>query len=73
MKQKYPDLYEQAKGYEKPNAVNGNIFYWNGDEPLTELERPERMAQIEENWAKTQARIAKQPKESDVGRDAGRA
>ena len=28
LKQRYPDLYEQAKAYEKPNRVNGNIFYW---------------------------------------------
>ncbi|MHC1763382.1 MAG: phosphoadenosine phosphosulfate reductase family protein [Verrucomicrobiia bacterium] len=59
LKHRYPALYEEAKAYEKPNHVNGNTFYWNGDESLAELERPERMAQIEENWAKTQARLLK--------------
>jgi 3'-phosphoadenosine 5'-phosphosulfate sulfotransferase (PAPS reductase)/FAD synthetase len=59
LKQRYPDLFEEAKAYERPNAVNGNVFYWCGDEPLHELERPERVAQIEENWRKTQERIAR--------------
>lgn len=59
LKQHYPDLFEKAKEYEKPNSVNGNIFYWCNDEPLAELERPERMTQIEENWRVTQERLAK--------------
>jgi len=59
LKQHYPDLYEQAKAYEVPNAINGNIFYWT-DEPLADLEKPERISQIEEQWAKTQERILRQ-------------
>jgi 3'-phosphoadenosine 5'-phosphosulfate sulfotransferase (PAPS reductase)/FAD synthetase len=59
LKQRYPDLYEEAKAYEKPNHLNGNIFNWNGNESLAELEQPERMAQIEANWTKTQARLLK--------------
>ena len=65
LKQRYPDYYEKAKAYEKPNHVNGNIFYWCGDESLAELEQPDRMTQIEENWRKTQERLAKrQPNRS---------
>jgi 3'-phosphoadenosine 5'-phosphosulfate sulfotransferase (PAPS reductase)/FAD synthetase len=71
LKQRYPDLYEEAKAYEKPNSINGNIFYWADDESLTELERPERMAQIEENWAKTQARIAKRQKNRTLAETLG--
>lgn len=59
LRQRYPKLYKQAKAYEKPNSVNGNVFYWCDNESLADLERPERMAQIEENWRKTQARLAK--------------
>lgn len=59
LKQKYPELYEEAKKYEKPNSVNGNTFHWNEDESLSELEQPERMAEIEVNWKKTQARLLK--------------
>ena len=58
LKQHYPELFEEAKAYERPNPVNGNIFYWCGSEPLEELEKPERMVQIEENWKKTQERLA---------------
>jgi hypothetical protein len=53
LKEKYPDLYEDAKKYEKPNKVNGNVFYWSGDESLEEIERPERMEEIKRNWEKT--------------------
>lgn len=59
LKQTHPDLFEQAKAYEKPNSVNGNVFYWSDNEPLAELEKPERMREIEENWAKTQERLAR--------------
>ena len=55
LKQNYPELFEQAKAYEKPNRVNGNVFFWD-DEPLEEIEKPERMAQIERNWERAQER-----------------
>ena len=55
LKQHYPEYYEQAKAYEKPNRINGKVFHWT-DEPLVELERPERMTAIEENWERDQAR-----------------
>ena len=55
LKQHYPERFEEAKAYEKPNRVNGQVFYW-GDEPLADLEQPERMAEIEENWRKSQER-----------------
>lgn len=65
LKQRYPGYYDEAKAYEKPNRVNGNVFYWCGDESLAELEQPDRMTQIEENWRKTQERLAKrQPNRS---------
>ena len=59
LKQRYPHLFEEAKGYERPNPVNGNVFYWCGSESLSELEQPERMQQIEDNWRKTQERQAR--------------
>ena len=57
LKQKYPELYEEAKAYEKPNKINGNVFYWNQDESLEELEQPKRVAEIIANWEKTQERL----------------
>ena len=52
-----PELYEQAKEYEKPNKINGNIFYWNDDESLEELEQPERTAEIICKLEKNQERL----------------
>ena len=46
LKEQHPDLFEQAKEYEKPGKGAKTTFYWCGDEPLSELEKPERMAQI---------------------------
>ncbi len=46
LKETYPDLFEQAKDYEKPGKGAKTTFYWCGSEPLAELERPERMEQI---------------------------
>lgn len=62
LKERYPELYEEAKAYEKPNRVNGNVFYWCQDEPLTELEKPERMAEIQTKWEIQQARAVQSRK-----------
>jgi hypothetical protein len=61
LKQEHPELFEKAKQYEYANRKNGNAFYWNGDEPLEDLERPDRMAQIVNNWEKQRARTKKNP------------
>ena len=57
LKERHPDLYKQAKAYEVPNKINGNVFYWNDNESLADLEKPERIEQIKANWATTQARL----------------
>jgi 3'-phosphoadenosine 5'-phosphosulfate sulfotransferase (PAPS reductase)/FAD synthetase len=46
LKEKYPDLYEKAKDYERPYEGSGNTFTWSERESLADLERPERMAEI---------------------------
>jgi hypothetical protein len=46
LKETYPDLYEQAKAYEKPYEKTGNFFTWSRGESLAEMEQPERMEQI---------------------------
>jgi len=56
LRETYPDLFEQAKGYEHANRLNGNPFYWNGSEPLADLERPERVAEIKRKWEKERER-----------------
>jgi 3'-phosphoadenosine 5'-phosphosulfate sulfotransferase (PAPS reductase)/FAD synthetase len=59
LKETHPDLFEQAKQYEYANRINGNAFYWSGDEPLEELERPARVAEIKEKWEATRERSRK--------------
>lgn len=48
LKETYPDLFEQAKAYERPYDGSGNTFTWSERESLAELERPERMAAIKQ-------------------------
>jgi 3'-phosphoadenosine 5'-phosphosulfate sulfotransferase (PAPS reductase)/FAD synthetase len=50
LKERHPDLFEQAKAYETERG--GEHFTWRQRESLEELEQPERVAQI-----KTQHRI----------------
>lgn len=46
LKEKHPDRFEEAKDYEKDALAHGSPFTWSQRESLSELERPERMAQI---------------------------
>lgn len=55
LKEKYPDLFEQAKRYEEANDDRYNPFTWSGNESLADLERPERMAEIKAEWEQKQA------------------
>ena len=54
LKETYPELFEQAKRYEHANKLNGSPFYWCGNEPLEELERPERVEEIKRKWTEKQ-------------------
>jgi Phosphoadenosine phosphosulfate reductase family len=47
LKRNHPDKFEEAKAYEKSAIEHGSPFTWTQRESLVELERPERMAQIE--------------------------
>jgi 3'-phosphoadenosine 5'-phosphosulfate sulfotransferase (PAPS reductase)/FAD synthetase len=44
LKERHPELFELAKAYESERG--GELFSWRQREPLAELERPERLAQI---------------------------
>lgn len=46
LKEQHPELYDLAKTYEKPNKINGNVFFWSQNESLADLEQPERIAEI---------------------------
>jgi hypothetical protein len=50
LKQRHPDEFEAAKAYEKTAQEHGSPFTWSQRESLTELEKPERMQQIEADF-----------------------
>ncbi len=58
LKEQHPDLYEEAKGYEKFDAEKGERFTWSATESLVELESPERMAEIISEQEMRRARLA---------------
>lgn len=46
LKEKHPDEFEKAKEYEKLALENSSPFTWTQGESLSELEHPDRVAQI---------------------------
>jgi hypothetical protein len=52
----YPDLFEQASNYEKPERGVG--YTWCDNESLQELSQPERVAQIKAEYLEQQRREA---------------
>ena len=46
LKERHPDLFEQAKQYEKIDEAQGIRYTWSQAESLGELEQPERVAEI---------------------------
>lgn len=46
LKETHPDLFEEAKKYERVYEKTGNFFTWSNGEPLTEIEKPKRMIEI---------------------------
>lgn len=52
--ERHPDLFELAKGYEKPEKG----FTWAQRESLVQLSRPERVAEIRQNEAEEKQRAA---------------
>ena len=56
LKRTHPDAFEAAKELEKTAESHGSPFTWTHGEPLTKLELPERVKQIEEDFEKRVAR-----------------
>ena len=50
LKKTHPEKFEEAKEYEKSALSHGSPFTWSEGEPLSSLERPERIAQIESDF-----------------------
>ena len=50
LKERHPEAFEAAKGYEKTALEHGSPFTWTQRETLTELEQPERVAEIQADF-----------------------
>ena len=52
LKNEHPEAFEEAKRYEKTALEHGSPFTWSDRESLTELERPERIAEIKDDFTR---------------------
>jgi len=50
LKERHPEAYEDAKTYEKTALDSGSPFTWTKGEPLSDLEMPERVAKVKEEY-----------------------
>ena len=57
LKERHPDAFDDAKAYEKTALEHGSPFTWSQGESLTELERPDRVAQIRRDHQRRLARL----------------
>ena len=57
LKERHPEAFEEAKALEKDALDHGSPFTWSSGESLTELEQPERVAQIVDDFEVRRARI----------------
>ncbi len=62
LKERHPGAFEEAKAYEKSALEHGSPFTWTKGEPLEDLEKPERVNQIIEDFARRRQRdLSKRP------------
>jgi 3'-phosphoadenosine 5'-phosphosulfate sulfotransferase (PAPS reductase)/FAD synthetase len=58
LSREHPEAFEEAKGYEKNARDHGSPFTWSHGESLEDLARPERIAEIEADYARRLERFA---------------
>lgn len=56
----HPDLFEKAKAYEREDPATGEVYSWNSAEPLSNIERPERIEEIKRRTAERAERVKQQ-------------
>lgn len=56
LKERHPEAFEEAKALEKDALEHGSPFTWSAGESLSELEKPERVAQITADFEQRKAR-----------------
>lgn len=59
LKERHPKEFEAAKALEKDALEHGSPFTWSKGESLSELEQPERVAEIEAEYEVRRARLRK--------------
>lgn len=59
LRERHPDAYEAAKALEKDALEHGSPFTWSRGESLGDLERPDRIAEIETEYEIRRARLRK--------------
>jgi len=62
LKERHPKAFEYAKELEELSSSNGVKFTWTERESLIELEKPERIKQIKEDYEKRRLRELKKRK-----------
>ena len=65
LKERHPDLFEQAKQYEKIDEAQGIRYTWSQAESLGELEQPDRVAEIKSDL---EVRLAQRKSQSRSGK-----
>ncbi len=63
LKENHPEQFEYAKSLEKTSDKNDSPFTWIKEESLTELEKPERVKEIKNNYQKQLERLKKKKAE----------
>lgn len=53
--ERHPDLFAKAEAYEREYKPTGNLFTWSNGEKLSDLKKPERVAQIRADAARRAA------------------
>lgn len=59
LRENHPEAFEEAKAMEKTALNSGSPFTWVDGEPLTELEKPVRIAQIKKDFEERKKRELK--------------
>jgi len=66
--EKHPDLFKKAMAYEKIDPTTGIAYTWVQGESLADLSKPERIAQIKEEYER-RLRMAGKPKSDNSLKD----
>ena len=67
--ERHPEAFEEAKRYEKTAEQCGSPFTWSEKESLEELSKPERIAQIKQDYEKRLERLKKQRQSNPLRQD----